>query len=164
MPSIQTCPAPPGHHSYSRVSASASCLIFTIMSANIAAARGTASLPYLPHAVPLALRFANALPKLPPPPPLGQRAHVDTEIDAAAPPDFTNPTITHAASTAPPTLTDPAATDSSHSSQPSATESTSGVQLVPDTYARPVPVSVQDLLPYFVPPSRPLSQATYELK
>jgi len=165
-----------GRAACARLGASASCLVVTILAANQAAARDAlAPLPYLAHVAPAALRFAAARPPTPPPP----RPAVRPEEKAPAPenpatdpaPDPTNPAAQspptpmpagapgdEAAATVPTRPVPPSATTDPTAAPPS------GLPVLPDEYARPAPVTVDQLLPYFLPPPPPVSRAAYEIK
>lgn len=153
----------------------ATCLLATILAANQAAARPDASLPYLAHAGPEPLRFALprvialARPRFVPP---RADAKPDSETTAADPaksggvatttskPDPAKPVAAVGVKPA----TDAAAQAPATTPGQSAPAADPGVELVPDTYAPPPVVRVEDLLPFFVPPVAPASRATYELK
>ncbi len=167
MPPNPQRPDSSGRAACARLGASASCLV-VILAANQAAARDAlAPLPYLAHAAPVALRFTAARPPTPPPPHLSAKPpeaptpSKDPGPDAAlAPDDAAKPTPAPAA--------DPGASPGmisgpSSGADPSAAP-TSGLPILPDTYARPAPVTVDQLLPYFLPPPAPVSRATYEVK
>lgn len=142
-----------------RLGAPASCLL-VILAANQAAARDApASLPYLAHAAPTGLRFAAAIPRLPPPPrPDHPTAAVAETPPAELPPPENGEASAHRvdpAQTAPPSANHPAAAPPDAASPPS---------VLPDTYGRAAPVTVQDFLPFFLPADRPRSSAEYEIK
>ncbi len=167
MPPNPQRPDSSGRAACARLGASASCLV-VILAANQAAARDAlAPLPYLAHAAPVALRFAAARPPTPPPPHLSVKppeaptSSQDTSPDGAlAPDDAAKPSPVPAANpgASPGTVSSPSA-----GTDPSAAP-TSGLPILPDTYARPAPVTVDQLLPYFLPPPAPVSRATYEVK
>lgn len=163
-----------GRAACARLGASASCLVVTILAANQAAARDAlAPLPYLAHVAPAALRFAAARPPTPPPPRPAVRPEekAPTPENAAAGPD---PAPANPAAQSPPAPAgapgdDAAASAPAEPSPPPATTDPtaappSGLPILPDAYARPAPVTVDQLLPYFLPPPPPVSRAAYEIK
>lgn len=159
MSSFSQRPDHVGRASRARLGAPASCLL-VILAANQAAARDApVSLPYLAHAVPAGLRFAAAVPRLPPP----TRPVLPAAAVAAAPPAELPPPETgdgtganaEPAQAAPPVANQPAAAPAPEALPPS---------VLPDTYGRPPPVTVQDFLPFFIPSERPKSSASYEIK
>jgi hypothetical protein len=175
MPPFSPRPDQRRHGPRSRTAASASCLLVTILAANQAAARDApASLPYLQLSAPVALRFAAAPVLRPPPPPLGRAQgpapaseptpgtepllHPD-EAPANPPPDAPSGTVP----TLPPT---PVVDESVPPAQPPPEPPpvTRGLPLLPDDFARPAPLGVEEFLPFFAPPPRPVSRATYEIK
>jgi hypothetical protein len=156
----------------SRTGASASCLLLTILAANQAAARDApASLPYLQLSSPVALRFAAAPALRAPPPPLGRPAQ---PLPSTEPPPPTerpdnSPANLPADPLPAPTPPDAATPGAENPPTPTAplTEPppvTRGLPLLPDDFARPTPLSVEEFLPFFAPPPRPVSRATYEIK
>lgn len=159
MSSFSQRPDTVGRASRARLSAPASCLL-VILAANQAAARDApASLPYLLHAAPMGLRFAAAIPRLPPPPrPAHPTAAVAETPPAELPPPETGeatPPRVEPTQAAPPVANHPAAAPPDKPSPPS---------VLPDTYGRAAPVTVQDFLPFFLPADRPRSSAGYEIK
>lgn len=150
-----------GRAACARLGASASCLV-VILAANQAAARDAPSpLPYLAQSSPMALRFAAARAATAPPPHLQKKAPEpapsSAETNAAAPANVPATTTAPAAPAAPGSSTP-------SNSPPTSAEPGSGLPILPDTYARPAPVTVDDLLPYFLPAPPPVSRATYEIK
>jgi len=148
----------------------ASCLLLTILAANHAAARSDTSLPYLAQTAPETLRFAARRILGPPPirpgtntismePTLGHESASSTDTTPAALVTSTTTTSDH----------DPVLPGFfSTPAQPATPPPPYGVALVPDIYAPlPPPVTIEDLLPFFIPPPAPAappSRATYELK
>jgi len=140
-----------------RIGTPAACILVTIMAANHAATRVDASLPYLLQDAPQALRFAQTPTTLPPPVrpweslplapvPESEPSSAKTPDDATAPTSTTQPELVIAA---PP---------------PKPPPPPGGIELVPDAYAPRTNIRVEDILPFFMPPSNPVSRATYELK
>lgn len=163
MPPSSSCPDRSGSTPRARAGASASCLLFTILAANHAAARDAPSLPYLPQTAPAALRFAAPAPSAPPPPPVNASAPPTAEDAPASAPAPTAVATVSPTPAAPPE----AAQTPEASAQPEAPQNlppVSGLPILPDEYARPAPVTVEDILPYLVPAPPPASRATYEIK
>lgn len=135
-----------------------------ILAANQAAARDALSpLPYLAQAAPIALRFSAARPPTPPPPhpaPKPPAEPPDSDSDEDSSPSYTP---TDPASSAPGPGPGPATP-----ANPAPADATAaphgGLPILPDDYARPAPVTVEQLLPYFVPAPPPASRATYEIR
>jgi hypothetical protein len=149
---------------------SAACILVTILAANLAATRTEASLPYLVQGAPLSLRFTDPPPVLPPPPQRysGEGPNPpDADAAAALKPDG-SPAATPGSAGQPSAQTpsDPSAQGSpdAQTSLPPGTVTDEGVVILPDTYAPRPMVRIDDLLPFFVPPTAPPSRATYELK
>jgi len=159
-----------------RIGTPAACILVTILAANQASTRSHASLPYLVQGAPQALRFAQAPPTLPPPvrpweipPPAKPELEHETTLSKRATDPHDN---AHAGSHA---NAHSGSLDNAHAgpstpaaiptqpTPPSANEN-GGVELLPDTYAPKPPVHVEDILPFFLPPTAPVSRATYELK
>lgn len=144
----------------------ASCLLLTILAANHAAARSDTSLPYLAQTAPEALRFAVRRPLGPPPVRPAALSEKTPDANESAPTPETSPAVHSSDSLANtpgnlPTHTAPTPSSTHTAPTPPAT----GASLVPDTYApAPVPVTIDELLPFFIPPTAPPSRATYELK
>ena len=141
-----------------RIGTPAACVLVTILAANQAATRSDASLPYLVQDAPQALRFAQPPTTLPPPvrpwesppqapTPESEPSPVQPPSEVSAPPS-TNPPELAVAPTTPKPPTTPAG----------------GIELVPDAYAPRTNIRVDEILPFFAPPSAPVSRATYELK
>lgn len=148
-----------------RLGPPASCLLLAIFAANHSAARAApGALPYLALVAPAPLRFAAPAPDLPPPP----------KLEAPAPPPATPAPATPAPEAKPedttPDPTSPASAPAAPASEGSATASPPGAgqaappEILPDIYARPRPVTVHELLPFFLPAPSPASRATYEIK
>lgn len=149
-----------GRASRARLGAPASCLL-VILAANQAAARDApASLPYLAHAAPTGLRFAAAVPKLPPPArPVNPSAAVAEVPPAELPPPENSKSTGE--------KIDPAKAAPAEANHPTTVAppgAASPPSVLPDTYGHATPVTVQDFLPYFLPADRPRSSAGYEIK
>ena len=140
-----------------RIGTPAACVLVTILAANQAATRANASLPYLLQDAPQALRFAQTPTTLPPPvrpweslplapAPESEPSSAKTPDDATAPTSPAQPELV----LAPPT--------------PKPPPPPGGIELVPDAYSPRSNIRVDDILPFFLPPSNPVSRATYELK
>jgi hypothetical protein len=150
-----------------RLGVNASCLLLTILAANHAAARSDTSLPYLAMTGPEPLRFAVRRPLGPLPVRPGALSEKTSEDPESAPTTEkssdahspANPAGTPANVVSRPTTTAQPVV------QPVTTPPPSGAALVPDTYAPPpAPITIEDLLPFFIPPAAQPSRATYELK
>lgn len=152
-------PATTARASTRRPGAAAPWLLLAILSANHSAARAApASLPYLAQIPPAPLRIGAPPPRHPAPPPLAPPASDPAAPEIAA----ADPRSEADAGGAPgPALALPADTPEPSASQPGPA---SPAPILPDAYATPPPVTVHDLLPYFLPSTRPLSRATYEVK
>ena len=140
-----------------RIGTPAACILVAILAANQASTRANASLPYLLQDAPQALRFAQTPTTLPPPvrpweslplppAPESEPSSVNNTDDVIALPSPTQPELV----IAPP--------------KPKPTPPPGGIELVPDTYSPRTTIRVDDILPFFLPPSDPVSRATYELK
>jgi hypothetical protein len=140
-----------------RIGTPAACVLVTILAANQAATRSNASLPYLLQDAPQALRFAQTPTTLPPPvrpweslplapAPESEPSSAKTPDDAIAPTSPAQPELV----LAPPT--------------PKPPPPPGGIELVPDAYSPRTNIRVDDILPFFMPPSNPVSRASYELK
>ncbi|MCS6275411.1 MAG: hypothetical protein H2169_13855 [Opitutus sp.] len=140
-----------------RIGTPAACILVTIMAANQAATRSDASLPYLLQDAPQALRFAQTPTTLPPPvrpweslplapAPESEPSSAKNPDDATAPTSTPQPELV----IVPPT--------------PKPPPPPGGIELVPDAYSPRTNIRVDDILPFFMPPSNPVSRATYELK
>lgn len=142
-----------------RIGTSAACIIVTIMAANQAAMRSNASLPYLAQDAPQALRFAqtpNTLPLPPRPWNTQPTAPVpESELSQAQSPDEAGVPTSNPQPE--PTIAPPAPI------KPPPQQPT-GIELVPDAYTPRTNIRIDDILPFFVPPTAPVSSATYELK
>lgn len=143
-------------------------LLLAVCAANQSAARdGPASIPYLLHAPPKALRIAPPPIILAAPPRPGDRPP-----ETAGAPDDTAPTADTAPpdGSAPPGEAAPAeSANPARSGQPGATPASGPgapepVRTLPDTYAPAAPARVEDFLPYLIPDTRASSRAVYELK
>ena len=164
-------PHPTGTH---RAGPPVAGLLFTILAANIASSRGLTSLPYLPHGVPQPLRFAPPTVMIQPPlRPWTSRKH--SLADAANSTRWDDIRMLGEADAAPlgadavyelppppvepvaPAATTPVATDEE-------TAKSSGIAILPDTFAPRPNLRVEQFLPFFVAPSVPTSRANYELK
>ncbi|MCU0793233.1 MAG: hypothetical protein MUE42_10405 [Opitutaceae bacterium] len=171
--SLPVRPARAGRHHPLRLGSSVSCLFFTLLAANQAAARESPSLPYLKQGEPMALRLAAVRARTPPPPALeavllaraeaAAKAKAEAEAaELAARAEAASAAAAQAAEAganalpgSPPGTTDPLATDATtpggNPARPGAS-TPGGTRLVPDTYAPLAPpVRVEDLLPYFLP-------------
>jgi hypothetical protein len=148
---------------------SAACILVTILAANLAATRTEASLPYLVQGAPLSLRFTDPPPVLPPLPQryTGEGPNPPAADTATLKPDATPaPNPDAAGQTSAQSPTDPSAQGlpDAQTSLPQGVVTDEGVVILPDTYAPRPMVRIDDLLPFFVPPTAPPSRATYELK
>jgi hypothetical protein len=150
----------------------AACILTAVLAANQAAALPAASVPYLLAQGPVPLRFARPRPVAPPPPPPAPPpSEVVAEAKPAPDPAASPPDPTASAGPAG-TGSDPAgnapapgAADSARPAvSPSVDAAAGEVELLPDTFAPPGGVRVEQLLPYFLPPAAPTSRATYEQK
>jgi hypothetical protein len=150
----------------------AACILTAVLAANQAAALPAASVPYLLAQGPVPLRFARPRPVAPPPrPPAPPPVEVVAELKPAPDPAASAPEPTPSAGPPEPS-SDPAgnapAPGAADSARPAASPpfgADSGeVELLPDTFAPPGGVRVEQLLPYFLPPAAPTSRATYEQK
>jgi len=135
----------------------AACILSAVLAANHAAALPAASMPYLLSQGPVPLRFARPRPIAPPPPPPPEPV---MEIQPAAvvpkPPALPEPSN-------PPPEPEPIPQRVRADSLP--VDSLAGeAELLPDSFAPPGGVKVEQLLPYFLPPPALPSRATYELK
>jgi len=140
-----------------RIGTPAACILVAILAANQAATRSDASLPYLLQDAPQALRFAQTPTTVPPPvrpweslplapAPESEPSSAKNSDDATAPTSTAQPELV----IAPPT--------------PKPPPPPGGIELVPDAYSPRINIRVDDILPFFMPPSSPASRATYELK
>jgi hypothetical protein len=192
MPKSIQRPDPPGRGHRARLGASATCIFAAIFAANQSAARDApTTLPYLPQSLPAALRFATVPVPIAPPPPLstpvatgpagppGPPGPSDASGsphpgDPAADPSATHDPNAHdphahdaaagAERSDTPRLPDPTAPPGNSTSTPMPPDTPGAPSLLPDTFARQAPVTVQDLLPFFYAPPRPPSRADYEVK
>lgn len=144
----------------------ASCLLLTILAANHAAARPDTSLPYLAQTAPEALRFAVRRPLGPPPVRPGTLSEKTADAHESAPaPEIAADAHAAAGHASAPDNVAAHPAPAHVGTQPVTTPPPAGAALVPDTYApAPPPVTIEDLLPFFIPPAAPTSRATYELK
>ena len=140
-----------------RIGTPAACILVTILAANQAATRADASLPYLLHDAPQALRFAQTPTTLPPP-----VRPWDTPPQAPAPESEPSPVKATDDSTAPTSTTQPELVIVPPTPQPPPPPG--GIELVPDAYSPRINIRIDDILPFFVPPANPVSRATYEVK
>ncbi len=150
----------------------AACILTAVLAANQAAALPAASVPYLLAQGPVPLRFARPRPVAPPPPPPAPPpVEVVAEAKPAPDPGDPPPDPTASAGSARPG-SDPAgnspapgeAGPARSAASPPIDSGAGSVELLPDTFAPPGGVRVEQLLPYFLPPAAPTSRATYEQK
>jgi len=134
----------------------AACILSAVLSANQAAALPAASVPYLVAQGPLPLRFARPRPVAPPPPPPPEPV-IEGVSELIEPP----PLLSDPADNPPVAELEPRRPRA----EPQPVNSQSGeAELLPDTFAPPGGVKVEQLLPYFLPPPALPSRATYEQK
>lgn len=150
----------------------AACILTAVLAANQAAALPAASVPYLLAQGPVPLRFARPRPVAPPPPPPAPPpVEVVAEAKPAPDPAESPPDPTASAGPTAPG-SDPAgnapapgeAGPARPGASPPVDSGAGAVELLPDTFAPPGGVRVEQLLPYFLPPAAPTSRATYEQK
>lgn len=135
----------------------AACILSAVLAANQAAALPAASVPYLVSQVPVPLRFARSRPIAPPPPPepvIEIRPEPELEMIQPEPPVLPNPADN-------PPKVESVPPRPQVESAPVA-DQIGAAELLPDIFAPPGGVRVEQLLPYFLPPPAQSSRATYE--
>ncbi len=153
------------------MSGAAACILTAVLAANQAAALPAASVPYLVAQGPVPLRFARPRPVAPPPPPpepppvaAPVEAKSNEEHDPAASPPTESGSPLAGADPGGRAPAGESPADARAEPAPVIDTGAGEVELLPDTFAPPGGVRVEQLLPFFLPPPAPVSRATYEQK